>query len=704
MRTSLRRHALPVLGLVGLGIVLLHRATGRFFWNGDDAFELPMAHLLASGEWAAWWDASSLSGHTGLRVVPRLLWGLDSLLHGGSAAGYYATNIALHIACMVAVYALCARWTGSRLGGIAGGIVFGFLGPTIQVVSFLSAREDAVSTLAFVIAVGLWPAAKDSRRAQAAVVALYAVICLSKLSGVTLPGVLLALDLATMPPQQALAPRRLLRRYGPLAAVLLVMVAAWAGLIGLQGAGSYAALRGGGGDPTGVLAANLYQGLLHPLADHPARHWRPVDRALVGAQAALLPLCLILGAWRGRRAVVAGGLAWIALGLLPPAALLGWNPEQSWGDGRYFHLASAGLALLVAGAVAPMGRRDGGGTTWWRRGAATVGLLTAAVTGVAFARLVEPQFALQGQHTRHLARATEEAARSLGPGGRLVLAWPRADQGVRRILDGGFLRVVAPSLPARFYVLPEGTETLLSVAPGEDPRLDDVMIVHTGFRLDALEPGRDALVAQGVRAHPIFDRGRRFTPVDLPVLAPSSDPEGAAIRFDFRGGDAGWRLGPGMSGPEAFDLADPNAGEAPPRVPEGLAWTGSGDLDWPGNPEPPATLYLPELVSPPLPLDPERVCGLSLGLTVLARPAPAGRRALEPWNFGVFTWATRARGPYFGGALAFPVRAGTQRVDLDLGNSPSWRRSRGVYRLGLTPSARAAEVRVESVELRWCGP
>ena len=691
MRSALRRHGPPVVALVALGVALLHRATTRFFWNGDDAFELPMARLLATGEWEAWWRASSLSGHTGLRVVPRLLWGSDYLLYGGSAAGYYATNVALHIACMVAVYALCARYTGSRLGGFAGGIVFGFLGPTSQVVSFLSAREDAIATLAFVLAVALWPGAEQRRGARAGVVALYGLICLSKLSGVTLPGVLLALDLARMPPRQAFAPRRLLRLYGPLIAVLAAMVAAWAGLIGLKDAGSYAALRSGGeGDVASILGANLYQGLLHPLADHPAREWLPLDGALVLAQGVLLPLCVVVGMWRGGRAVAAVGAAWVVLGLLPPAGLLGWNAEQSWGDGRYFHLASAGLALLVAGAVAPKhrskadtpeARAAGGG---WRTGAAALpAVVVGTVMIVAFARLVVPQFGIQGQHTRHLARATEEAAQGLGPGG---------------------LRVVAPSLPERFYVLSEGTTLLRSVAPGDDPRLDDVTVVDPGFRLDELVPGRDALVSQGVQAHPIFEHGRRFTPVELPVAAPQAGPDSATIRFDFRGGDGGWRLGPGLSGAAGFDLGDAAAGATPPHGEHGLVWRATGDLDWPGNPEPPEMLYLPELISPPLPLDPTRICSLDIALTVAAAAAPGGGRALEPWNFGVLTWATRPYGAHFGGALAFAVDAGRQTVHVDLGNSPSWRRSRGVYRLGLTPSAREADVTVESVELRWCSP
>jgi hypothetical protein len=687
---AFRRHTAPLGALIGLSLALLEAATGRYFWNGDDAFELPMARLLATGEWSAWWEFSSLSGHTGLRVVPRFLWGLDSLLYGPDAAGYYATNIALHIACILAVYALCARWTESRVGGFTGAVVFGFLGPTAQVVSFLSAREDAVSALAFVGAVLLWPGAEGSRRRLAGVVALYAVICLSKLSGVVLPGVLLVMDVAQVGVRAAFSPRRLLRLYGPLVLVLVGMVAAWAGLIGIRDAGSYAALRGGGSDAASVLLGNLYQGLLWPLADHPSNPLSGVDRGLMIAQAVLLPLCVIVGLARGGKALGALAVAWIVLGLLPPAALLGWNAEQSWGDGRYFYLPSMGVALLAASASA-RGRVPG-----------TIGVVVVVVMVAVFGRLVMPQFALQGQFTRHLGRATEEAASSLGPDGRLVVVWPRADQGVRRILDGGFLRAVAPSLPDRFYVLPEGTTTLLSVALGDNPRLDEVMVVHTGFRLTDLVPGRDALVHQGVRSHPIFDVGRRFTPAILPLTSPEAAAGGSMMGWTFAGVAATWRTGPGLSGADGFDVGDARAGDPAPARDGALRWTTTGALDWPGNPEPPRTLYLPEIVSGKLPMDAQQVCGLEVDMTVSSPPAPKGRRALEPWNFGVLSWATRPRGAHFGAALAFEVVPGPQTISIDLGNSPSWRDSATVYRLGLTPSARKAEVAVRSVHLTYC--
>lgn len=688
----LRAHAAPLLVLLATGVALLHRATGRYFWNGDDAFELPMARLLSRGEFSAWWDASSMSGHTGLRVVPRFLWGLDHALWGPDAAGYYATNVGLHLLCILAVYGVAVQWTGSRLGATLGAAIFGFLGPTAQVVSFLSAREDAIATLAFLGAIALWPRARTSRRAHVGVGALYALICLSKLSGITLPGVLLAMDLAAEG-RAALHPRTLLRRYGPLAGVLGLFVIAWEVLVGLGDAGSYAALRSGEGGPS-VLLANLYQGLLHPLADHPGSHPTPRERALIVGQAVALPLAFALGLWRGGRTVAVAGLAWIGLGLLPPAALLGWNAEQSWGDGRYFHLPSAGLGVVIAAGGARLVGRA--------RLLALPAALAGALTVAAFAHLVAPQFALQGEYTRHLARATEEAAQSLGPGGRLVLAWPRADQGVRRLIDGGFLRTVVPSLPPTVYVVRDGTRELLSVTPGEDLRLDDVMVVHTDFTLDTLVPGRDALVAQGVRAHPIFDRGRRFTPVDLP-LEPRA-PGGSTLRWDLRAGDAGWRLGPGLLGEGGYALQDPGSGRPPRRGPGGLALTTTGELDWPGNPEPPRALYLPELVSPPLTASADSICSLEIELTAPGPAAPPGGRLLEPPDFGVLSWVRQAQGPYMGGALAFPLERGSHRqtVHIDLGNSPSWRASGPIARLGLTPSARRAEVTLHTVSLVWC--
>jgi hypothetical protein len=679
-----RPHLIAVAGLLLLGAGLFAPALGLAFWSGDDVFELPMGHLLAAGEFDAWWAMSSGSGHTGLRIVPRLVWALDAAVWGPRAAGYYATNLGLHLACMVAVYAVAWTWTRSIAGAFAGAATFALLGPSSQVVTFLSAREDSVATLVFAVAVALWPLLREPRSGPFGAAALYAAVCLSKESGATLPGLLFVIDLLTLPRSQAWSPRRLLRCYGPMTAVLGGLAWLWFAQTGPEGLGAYGALRGegpGATASTSVLLANLYQGLWAPLSDHPAQPLGGWHVGLYWAQVVLLPTLTLLALLRpDQRRAFGIAAVWIVLGLLPPATLLGWGTEQSWGDGRYMQLPSAGLGLAVAAGVAAIGTR-----------AAAIAGVVVALMATVFAVLVVPLWSLPATYCEDLADAVE------GGEGRLIVAWPRLDRGAKRMLDGGFLRAMAPSLPDPFYVLIEGADSLIEVRSGDDPRLDDTRTVERGFSLDELDP-TDRLIAPAANIDPRQPEGPRFDRPSLPLPPPGFE---RTQHFLFDGAIDGWRLGPGARGQEGFDLQAPME---PPYLLKrgGLALTASGQLDWPGNPEPPEALYLPELISPDL--RGTRPCSVALSLRVKSRPGRPGQRLLEPDNFGVLNWTSRRSGREFEGALTFPLQdhGDSQRVIIDLHNSPSWRRSRDILRVGLTPSALPASVVVESVSLRGC--
>ncbi len=687
-----RPHSISVASLIVLGFALGSPALTLFFWSGDDVFELPMAGLLADGHFAAWWDRSARSGHTGLRIAPRLFWAFDVLVHGPRAWGYYGTNLALHVGCMVAIYAVAWRWTKSVAGAFAGAAVFGLLGPTSQVLSFLSTREDTVVTLLAAGLLAYWPRARDTWGGSLRTAGLYALLLASKESGVVLPGVLLAADLLTLPLREAVAPRALLRRYLPMTAVLAVAGALWWQQTGATGVAVYAQLRGGGpggAASTDVLLANLYQGLWSPLADHPGQPLSGGRAALFWGLSILLPLATLAGALRReQRAAWALGMTWIGLTLMPPAMVLGWGPEQSWGDGRYFHLPSAGLGLVVAAGVAAMGARA------WIGSAVLVGLVSAS-----FATMVVPLWALPTEYCRDLAGAVDTE----GPGD-IVLVWPRLDRNGQHVLDGGFLRRMAPSLPDRFRVLVEGEEHLIIVQRGDDPALDVVSIAPNRFELDSLRQGRDRLVAPAVGVDP--DEPDRplyeVVPLPLPTMRPPTGPD---FEWGFQTGPDGWRLGLEHGGEGAIDR--PDAGLAPGLGKGGgLALSTSGQLIWPGDPPPPEALYYPELLSPPIARPAREFCAVELRLRTRAPPSPLGRTALEPHNFGVLAWTDGKHGQRFEGSLPFRL-ADTDRsqaVRIDLRNSPTWRRSGEVYRIGITPSAQASYTVLESVALRGCRP
>ena len=687
-----RPHTLSVIALVLLGFALGSRALMLFFWSGDDVFELPIGGLLADGHFEAWWQRSSSSGHTSLRVAPRLLWALDAAVYGPRAWGYFGTNLALHIGCMVAIYALAWRWTGSIAGAFAGAAVFGSLGPTSQVLTFLSAREDSVVTLTAAIMLLVWPRARRSWAGSVGVAGLYAVICTSKESGVVLPGVLLASDLLTLPWREALAPRALCRRYLPMTAVLGLIGAAWWQQTGMSGVATYAQLRGdgpGGSSSSAVLLANLYQGLWNPLADHPGQPLRGGEAALGWAVALGLPAATLAGAWRREhRAAWTMGMAWIGLTLLPPATLLGWGVEQSWGDGRYFHLPAGGLGLVVAAGVASLGAR-----AW----PAAVGL--AGMMATSFAVMVVPLWSLPADYCRDLA-----AAAGAEGAGEIVLVWPRLDRGAQHMLDGGFLRRLVPSMPKRFRVLIEGEDRLVIVERGRDPWRDILSHSAPGFSLDDLRASRDRLVAPAVGMDPDRPQGPLFEVVELPLppMRSASQPD---FEWSFQSEVEGWwqAAAPDERGDDG--RADPR------RAPGlgkggGLALSTSGQLIWPGDPRPPEALYHPELISPPIGRPAAELCRLDLRLRVHSPPGLGGHSVLDPYNFGVLAWMDRDGGRQFDAALPFRLAdvQGSQAVSINLANSPTWRRSGEIYRIGITPSARAAYTVLESVKLRGCQP
>lgn len=664
----LRAHLLPIAGLVASAVVLLHPALGLYFWSGDDVFELPMAGLLLDGELGAWWAMSSGAGHTGTRILPRLLWAWDLALWGGDARGWYLTNALLHLGCMLAVYGLAWRTTGTRVAAFAGAAAFGFLGNTAQVVSFLSAREDSLATLLFAVIVGAWPTLRRRRGGAVVLAGLWAALALTKESGLVLPGVLLVVDFATLPRGEVLQPRRLLRDYGPLAVVLALVALLW-WLTAAAGAAGYGALRSGGaagGWSTSRLLANLAQGLLHPYGDHPGRPLGGLDAGLAWAVSALLIGGVLLALPRREARV---GLVWTVLGLAPPAFLLGWGVEQSWGDGRYFHLASAGLGLVLACGVAVLPPRP-------RLAAA---LAVTLAFGLAFSSLVLTVWSPADHYTRDLADALDGAQAT--PDAEVHLAWPRLDPGAKLLLDGGFLRRLVDDLPSPLHVVVEGSEHRLTLERGSDPRVDRLQ--STPADLDRLSPDRDVLIGPswGPEDAPAFAR------IPLPLPAPRPGP---GLHFDFAERAHGWT----HAGGGALEIG--------PRG--GLLFQASGALDYPGDPAPPDLLRRPELVSPPLGQD--RFCGVEIDLRVRTRRGHAGPSPLQPHNFGLFAWGDERRGPGFDAAIPFGV-ADTDRnqtVRLDLRNSPSWRTRSRADRVGITPSALGGTVVVDAVRLLGCTP
>ena len=274
------------------------------------------------------------------RPVPMLLWWALARVAPGSAVPFALAALALHGAAAVFTAALArALGWGRAAAGLAGALFL--LAPaTREAALWFSASTDLLATTFTLAAVlALLRAERPGERAwrwRALSLALTALAGLSKESAVVLPALAAAALLAArpQPPPPGLARRVALTVAPHLLVVLGCLVVRRVVLGGW----------GGSGDPGAPAAGRLLQiaaGLVNAVVG---------DGVLPAAVAWIAGLAVwiwvIARAARARAGADRFALAWVALAVAPlPAA--GWIVGA-----RYFYLASVGVALLLASALA----------------------------------------------------------------------------------------------------------------------------------------------------------------------------------------------------------------------------------------------------------------------------------------------------------------------------------------------------------------
>jgi len=121
---------------------------------------------------------------------------LDYELFGLNPAGFHATNLALHVANTLALYWLLRRWTGA-IGRSACAAAFFALHPLhVESVAWVTERKDVLSTLFLLLCLLAWSvyARRSAVWAYAAALVLFVLSLMAKPMGVTLPLLLLLLD------------------------------------------------------------------------------------------------------------------------------------------------------------------------------------------------------------------------------------------------------------------------------------------------------------------------------------------------------------------------------------------------------------------------------------------------------------------------------------------------------------------------------
>lgn len=355
--------------LIGLGLVLLtllvYRDAPSFeFVNFDDGLYVTgNRHVQKGLTWdgVLWaWQANVASNWHPLTMLSHML---DCELYGLNPRGHHLTNLLLHLANVWLLFEVLRRMTGRAGPSAFVAALFGIHPTHVESVAWIAERKDVLSGLFFLLTLGAyhrWVRDRTPRR-SALVVLLFACGLLSKPMLVTLPCVLLLLDvwpLGRLRCEEMRSVRQLWQGLRPLLIEkipLFVLSIASSAVTVYAQQGSLATLEAvspGRRLGNALVSYATYLGksfwptklaVFYPL---PAAV--PLPAAI--AAGALLLAITVLVVWRLRRApFLAVGWLWF-LGMLVPVIGLVQVGRQAMAD-RYTYLPSIGLFLAVAWGV-----------------------------------------------------------------------------------------------------------------------------------------------------------------------------------------------------------------------------------------------------------------------------------------------------------------------------------------------------------------
>jgi tetratricopeptide (TPR) repeat protein len=322
------RHPYVAQGLTPEGV--------RFALSADLLFESPHADY--------WMPVTVLS-----RMADVELFGLDP-------AGHHLVNAALHAAAALLVFVMLEGLTGARGRSAFAAALFAVHPLTVESVAWVTERKDVLAALFWMGTVIAWTryARGGGRGAYAAALGIMTLGLMSKPTLVTLPLVLLALDVW---PLRRLVPGRVTRSIGEKAPFFLLAGASAAATLLAHARGGHLATAEA--LPLGLRLANA----LWSLVLYPWMVLRPVglavpypyDRQGLAWRAALAAALLALAAivvFRSLRSrpYLFTGAAWYVLALLPVLGIVQTGP-QGHAD-RFMYIPLVGVGIVLAWGAA----------------------------------------------------------------------------------------------------------------------------------------------------------------------------------------------------------------------------------------------------------------------------------------------------------------------------------------------------------------
>lgn len=368
---------LAAAALVVLVVVTFGRTGAYVFIDFDDPYYVTSNAIVQNGitgDGAVW--ALTTSDYFYWHPLTWLSHMLDCQLYGLQPRGHHLTNVAIHAATTVLVLAAFFSTTGAFWRSAAVAALFAVHPLHVEPIAWISERKELLAGFFWFASIAAY--ASYTRRPSVPRYLLIAVCfvagLMSKPVVVTLPVVLLLLDIWPLRRPAALQPGNIVREKGP-----LFLLSAASSMLTYYGQAHAGAMRSLGGVPFvdrvrhAVMSCAVYLGNAfwpHPLAPmYP--YGRTIDAAAF-AGAVLLLGAITIGAirMRDRAPFLAAGWFWFLVVLSPMIGLIQVG-GQSHAD-RFMYLPIVGLFVVAVWGAGTWLE----GRAWGRR---TAIVLAAAV-------------------------------------------------------------------------------------------------------------------------------------------------------------------------------------------------------------------------------------------------------------------------------------------------------------------------------------
>jgi protein O-mannosyl-transferase len=325
-------------------------------WD-DSTYVTENPTVLGGLSWSsAWWALTT--GHSPYwHPMTWLSHLLDVTLFGTDAGAYHVTNLVLHVANTLLVFELFRRMTGAVGRSAFVAAIFAVHPLHVESVAWIAERKDVLSTFFWVLTVLAYVAyvRRPAVPRYIGMLVLYALALMSKPMVVTLPVVLLLLDV--WPLRRDTPWARLVMEKVPLFA--LALATSVATVIIQHRVGAMAALDA---LPWHLRAANATIGYVaylwktvwptHLAAFYPLFAISPARVA--GAAAALAAVTLAVIASRTRHPYLVVGWFWYVITIAPVIGFLQAG-EQGMAD-RFMYVPMIGVLVTIAWGVPELAR------------------------------------------------------------------------------------------------------------------------------------------------------------------------------------------------------------------------------------------------------------------------------------------------------------------------------------------------------------